>query len=249
VGYGWNFGDGASENGKKVKHKFTTVGNFTVTLTVTDGEATDSNSRELQIKNNAPPVAKFSILPGKGSTLTQFHFDGSRSEDIDGRINEYRWDLGDGKKERGEDVFHTYSKKGDYDVTLTVIDNRGERGSLEKTVAVEKSEGQKCNSRGGLGPAGRFTVISTPNANTLIGRFEGGSPCSFYYRCGDVRKGGLRGWGVFLPEKWIGVMCEFIDLGNGTAQIKTVLGNYNPVVGDKLYTWPQLDCTTRVCGQ
>lgn len=247
VGFNWNFGDGRTATGKKVTHKFGAIKKHTVTLTVTDGAATDSATREVDVKRNAPPVARFSVLPGDGSTLTLFHFDGSRSNDIDGRITDFRWDFGDGKRGNGEDVFHTYARQGKYDVELTVLDNRGERGQLAKEVQVEKSKGERCNSRGGLGPPGRFTVISI-SGNTIIGRFESGNPCQFFYRCGDVRKGGLRGWGVFLPERWAGVMCEFIDLGNGTAQIRTVLGNYRPVVGDKLYAWPQLDCTTRVCG-
>jgi PKD repeat protein len=249
IGFAWNFGDGATANGKTSKHKFRTIGRHTVSLTITDGAATDVTTREIEVEKNPPPEAHFSVSPDKGSTVTTFHFDASRSKATVGRIVEYRWNFGDGKRGKGEDTFHTYAKQGEYDVELAVEDNRGKVGRLEKQVEVEKSKGRVCNSRGGLGPAGRFTVISRPSGNTLIGRFESGEPCQFYYRCGDVRKGGLRGWGVFLPEKWVGVMCEFIDLGNGTAQIKTVLGNYTPAVGDKLYAWPQLDCTTRVCGR
>jgi bacillopeptidase F len=38
VSYSWNFGDGDTAVGSKVKHKFTTAGTYTVELTVTDND-------------------------------------------------------------------------------------------------------------------------------------------------------------------------------------------------------------------
>lgn len=250
VGFQWNYGDGKTGTGKKSTHKFGALGKHTVTLTVTDGEATDFATREVEVKRNASPVPRFSILPGNGSTLTLFRFDGSRSVDIDGRIVDYRWDFGDGKRAKGEDVEHTYNKAGDYDVELAVVDNRGEIGRTEKEVKVEKAQGRVCNPRS---PSGFIAYPATVegwegSTRTLTVRFQGNPGCSAYWRCGDVRKGGLRGWGQLFPEKWAGVMCSFIDLGDGRARIRLVLGNYSPSIGDKVYTWPQTDCTTRVCG-
>lgn len=41
--YTWNFGDGGSADGVKVSHKYTTLGSFPVTLTVTDNDGASSN--------------------------------------------------------------------------------------------------------------------------------------------------------------------------------------------------------------
>lgn len=38
VSYDWNFGDGGTANGVRVNHRFTKVGTYTVTLTVTDAQ-------------------------------------------------------------------------------------------------------------------------------------------------------------------------------------------------------------------
>lgn len=259
VAYQWHWGDGSAGNGKKATHKYKALGRYHVILIVTDNEqATDRTVRDIEVRRNSPPVARFSVSPNAGNTLTTFRFDGSRSEDADGRIVDFRWDFGDGTRGKGEDVTHAYSRVGNFEVTLTVVDNKGDLGRVDRRLDVQNDDGGggggggggsggNCTPRGGLGPAQTFTVVSADRAQrTLVARFNGNPGCSAFYRCGDVRKGGLSGWSPG-KESWIGVMCEFTDLGNGTAIIKTVLGNYWPVPGDRLYTWPQLDCSTSVC--
>jgi bacillopeptidase F len=44
VSYSWNFGDGDTASGAKVKHKFTAAGTYTVELTVTDNNGTSGNA-------------------------------------------------------------------------------------------------------------------------------------------------------------------------------------------------------------
>jgi len=50
-------------------------------------------------------------------------FDGSGSYDPTDTIINYTWDFGDGYKEYGEIVTHSYSHSGDYIVTLSVLSN------------------------------------------------------------------------------------------------------------------------------
>jgi hypothetical protein len=56
-----------------------------------------------------------------GETVT---FDASRSSD-DGRIVSYKWDLGDGTKNAGKSVNHTYMEEGTYQVLVNLTDNDG----------------------------------------------------------------------------------------------------------------------------
>ena len=49
VSYIWNFGDGTVDSGKNVTHSYGAVGNYKVTLTVTDdGNGTDQVSAQIQ---------------------------------------------------------------------------------------------------------------------------------------------------------------------------------------------------------
>ncbi|MGA1841276.1 MAG: PKD domain-containing protein [bacterium] len=79
----------------------------------------------------------FNILPcGLGYVGDQFTFDGSFSSDIDGIIDSYEWDFGDGSTATGKAVTHTFNNPGDYLVSLTVTDDDGATSTATKNVSV-----------------------------------------------------------------------------------------------------------------
>jgi PKD repeat protein len=250
--WSWEFGDGATTNGRKVTHKYKTLGTYKVKLTVTDAEGASShNQRDLEIKKNSPPIPRFNVTPDNGDTLTNFRFNASNSEDIDGKVTDYRWSFGDGKRANGMEVTHTYEQQGTYNVELTVEDNKGEIGKSEKAIAVEKSQGKACAPRPPNAQIAYRAVtesFTAHNPRQITVEFEGDYGCQPFYRCGDVRVGGLPGWSPG-NDKWVGVMCKFIDLGNNRAQItlSPIRGNYAPAVGEHVYTWGQKDCSIRDC--
>lgn len=61
-------------------------------------------------------------------------FDATASNDEDGTISSYDWDLGDGTTDSGVTVSHTYGAAGTYTVILT--DDTGSTGSDSKEVTV-----------------------------------------------------------------------------------------------------------------
>ncbi len=73
---------------------------------------------------NRPPVADAGG-PYHGSIGEKIPFYGSGSVSPDGAIASYTWSFGDGGTEDGEDVSHNYSSKGNYTVTLTVVNTLG----------------------------------------------------------------------------------------------------------------------------
>jgi len=52
-------------------------------------------------------------------------FDASTSSDTDGKVVGFEWDFGDGATDSGLLVTHTYAVRGNYNVTLTVVDDEG----------------------------------------------------------------------------------------------------------------------------
>jgi PKD repeat protein len=124
VKYAWDFGDGTDGNGMIASHTYASKGTFTATLAVTDDDgAVASDSLIVRIVN-LPPVAK---SQGDISTFVRIacSMNGLASYDPDGRITQYIWSFGDGKRATGPSVSHIYSVPGTYSCTLTVVDNDG----------------------------------------------------------------------------------------------------------------------------
>jgi len=127
--YQWDFGDGniTAVSGPILTHVYSSEGNYTVVLNVTDSEGL-SDSLSQTIRVGLSPVSSFTYSPATlyvGDTAT---FNASASYDPDGSIISYLWDFGDGSlpvNETDPITIHVYVSDGVYSVALTVTDNEG----------------------------------------------------------------------------------------------------------------------------
>lgn len=87
------------------------------------------------------PTAEFSVSDEEPKAGTVVLFDASGSEDTDGAIEAYEWDLnGDGSwDESGETTEHTFSEPGTVDVRLRVTDDEGNTATVTRTITVENA--------------------------------------------------------------------------------------------------------------
>jgi PKD repeat protein len=145
--YVWDFGDGSVGTGITISHTYDNPGIYTVTLSVTDDNGSVGTDTAvitvLEVTVNQPPVADAGPdqYTRKNSPVK---FDGRASKDPDGKITNYTWNFGDGKSGSGSVVYHKYTKRGTYTVTLTVTDNKGATGTDIAIVTVKP--GSKSNS-------------------------------------------------------------------------------------------------------
>jgi PKD repeat protein len=136
VDYLWDFGDGTTGSGVSIQHAYSQDGTYTVTLTVTDNDgATDTITATKTVMNESP-TANFTESAHTVNTGENIHFDASESYDPDGTIISYTWDFGDGNTATGVVVNYAYGKNGEYNVTLTVVDDDGASGSATATKKV-----------------------------------------------------------------------------------------------------------------
>jgi PKD repeat protein len=138
VSYDWDFGDGNSATGSNPSHSYAAVGNYNVTLTVTDDEGAsnqDTTTANIGAVDNASPVADANG-PYNGTVGEPVSFDGTGSTDSDGSIVAYDWDFGDGSAGTGPTPTHTYATDGTYNVTLTVTDNSNAGDSATTTATI-----------------------------------------------------------------------------------------------------------------
>ncbi len=131
--YRWNFGDGTMADGAIAQKSYAAPGRYRAVLRVEDDAVHPCNfgveTRRIQV--NFPPVAEAGTDQSAivGQTL---RFDGAASYDVDGMIQAYQWDMGDGTQLSGPSVAHSYQKSGQYRVMLTVKDDADVANSMAR---------------------------------------------------------------------------------------------------------------------
>ena len=163
VSYRWDFEDGTTGVGKTTTHTFTvtTTQTFTVTLTVTDDDgATAASTRSIEVLGpeasvTGLPTARFTATPTHGNSPLTVQFDASLSRDLNGSIELYSWDFGDGSTGSGEVLTHTFiaAATSNFTVTLTVTDNDGATGTTTAVITVIVPEVVATD-----GPTASFTI-------------------------------------------------------------------------------------------
>ncbi|MCI0552025.1 MAG: right-handed parallel beta-helix repeat-containing protein, partial [Anaerolineae bacterium] len=89
------------------------------------------------VKQNTSPKAKIAADALGGEAPLTVDFDGSQSIDLDGFIQSYLWNFGDGQASQAQNPPpHTFASAGQYLVTLAVTDNSGAIGRDSITVSV-----------------------------------------------------------------------------------------------------------------
>jgi PKD repeat protein len=163
--YAWTFGDGSTTTGATASHAYKSSGTYTITLTVVDS-SDRMNTTSQQITVYSPPTASFGFSPPAPDTGTPVGFDASGSSDPDHgvSIGSYAWSFGDGATGSGATPSHTYSRPGNYTVTLTVTNSVGLTASNSEQVTVFPPP-----------PIASFAVTTAHPAAGVPVRFNGSS--------------------------------------------------------------------------
>jgi PKD repeat protein len=124
--YYYDFGDGTNSGwitSPTATHQYSDgTQEYDVTLTVRDDDSeTDVTILTIKILNRAPQA-----VCGEDKTVDTnqvIDFNGKSSTDMDGTIDNYAWDFGDGTTGTGKTAAHAYDDDGEYTITLTVTDD------------------------------------------------------------------------------------------------------------------------------
>jgi PKD repeat protein len=79
--------------------------------------------------------------PDEGAPPLKVQFTASVEEETGGPFT-FSWDFGDGNKSSEQNPYHTYDKVGEYTSTLTVTNQKGNKGTDEIDIFVETDEGE-----------------------------------------------------------------------------------------------------------
>jgi|GEM_PF-6389295 len=147
ISYLWDLGDGTQYSSSNITHTFTTPGQYTIQLQVTDDEGMqNSTSQQLSIFNNtAPKITTFDMTTdaGKDDELT-LSFTATESQN---NSLTYSIDWGDENTTSNQTIQpnqqyqykHIYTTSGRYLLTLTVLDIAGQKTKEEVYVYVDST--------------------------------------------------------------------------------------------------------------
>ncbi|OVE76824.1 hypothetical protein BVX98_04600 [bacterium F11] len=139
--YDWRFGPGKSATGARTTYTFDQPATYEVELTVTDDDGAKGTSKiTISVINpnngNIPPRAAIRADKTFGPTHVPFQFYGDQSDDPDGTTLYYSWNFQDGTISNEMNPSHTFTKPGNYEVTLMVTDSQNDVGTASIMVTI-----------------------------------------------------------------------------------------------------------------
>jgi PKD repeat protein len=141
--YAWDFGDGNTGSGMIVTKSYSSSGNKSVTLTVTDANGAvglPSTQTVPVAPPAAPSVGTVAVSPTPVHVGTTTYFDaGGATVGAGASIVDYTWTWGDGTSDTvttAAQASHTFGTAGTFTVRTTVRDSLGRTASTTTTVAV-----------------------------------------------------------------------------------------------------------------
>ncbi len=167
----WDFGDGTTSDAQNPTRIYTNVGTYTVKLTVTTTEGSDTQTRIDYVAVQQRPDADFSatVTQGTAPLSVQFRDESSPgSERITGRV----WDFGDGNTSTAEDPVHVYREPGIYTVTLNLDTTSGPESERKQAyIQVDPAVTFTASPATGQAPAFvTFTDTTATGTLTITGR-------------------------------------------------------------------------------
>ncbi|MHB8606240.1 MAG: PKD domain-containing protein, partial [Thermoplasmatota archaeon] len=170
--WSWTFGDGATSTAQNPTHTYSTHGNRTATLTVTDAKATKATaSVNVKVDDSTDALeSRASADTTSGQVPLTVHFTGLAG----GGTTPYTWNwtFGDGSSSNLENPAYTYNTPATYTANLTVTDAHGTSVKHSLTITASPSGGTSPEPTATANP----TSGSAPLAVNFTGSAVGGIP-------------------------------------------------------------------------
>ncbi len=124
----WRFGDGAISTVQNPDHRYTALGQYTVSLTITYTHsvsrkvftAEESKANYITIGLPTPPTAAFSVDITCAEVNMPVQFTDKSTPGSAPAVIGWKWVFGDGTTSSLRNPTHAYTKSGDFTVSLTV---------------------------------------------------------------------------------------------------------------------------------
>lgn len=176
----WDFGDGTNATTQNPVHVYTSVGQYSVSLTATNSDGSDTRTRTNYISvstGTAGPVANFTAKPTCGKVPLSVVFNDTST----GSPTSWFWNFGDGTNATTQNPVHIYTSSGKYTVSLTAS-NTGGSNTITRQNYITVSGGSSKLPDADF--EGKPTCGKAPLNVTFTDRSTG-SPTIWYWDFGD----------------------------------------------------------------
>lgn len=134
VNYYWNFGDGYTSEESNVYHTYESYGNYTVSLTMTNGCGNDTTLYSYISINNSSTVPSYAEIfpsPEQGCPNQYIYFYVNLNDSYS-----FEWDFGDGSSYNYNGVNYTFGAVGSYNVSVNITNSCGNDTTIYTTMNI-----------------------------------------------------------------------------------------------------------------
>lgn len=133
--YTWDFGNGETSMLQDPGQvQYSDIGDYIITLTISDGDCMDSFTQAISVVS-PPPTVDFIYDPAIGCHPLRVNF-----ESIVTNVDSYFWEFGDGNTSTQANPSHVYITPGTYSVSLSVVGKSGDNAKEVKSEIIEVVE-------------------------------------------------------------------------------------------------------------
>ena len=138
----WDLGNGATSTLQNPSTSYIIPGTYTVSLTVTNAAGvSNTTTKKAYITVYSEPEADFTADKTNACSPAIIQFTDLSSTPASTKINEWKWDFGDGNTSTDQNPKHIYKNPGLYNVILTVSTDKGCKKVIVKPNYITVSQG------------------------------------------------------------------------------------------------------------
>ena len=132
--WSWSFGDGGSSADQNPQHTYNAAGTYTVSLTATNADGSDTETKANYITVTEPLQAAFTANPSIGYVPLTHRMEVTFTDQSAGDPTSWSWDFGDNGTSTEQNPTHVYTSAGEFTVRLTVSNAEGDSDDTTGTV-------------------------------------------------------------------------------------------------------------------
>ena len=137
----WDFGNGATSTLQNPSTTYFTPGAYSVKLTVTNAQGSNTLTRSQYITIWGKPTLNFKVSDSAGCFPLRAQFTDLSTPSAGTSNTTWFWDFGDGSQSTTQNPLHAYTTAGNFTVNLKVTNDKGCYAVLAKPSYIKVSPG------------------------------------------------------------------------------------------------------------